>query len=191
MKLFMYWFSFVLTKKLGKGNEAWSRLFVKAGNRYFRDQFRKAPYNARVLFLPFCLRSPKCPTVVDREKGLICPNDCSLCRLGPIKRRAEELGYMAAYIVPSSRILPNRGLIPSKEFIWLKIEENKPKAVLGAVCLKDFKRKYMKDTSVSRNGVQSPSKISLIAPQGLLLKTNNCIKNSLDWDKLNQLLVTR
>lgn len=125
---------------------------------------------------------------ISLEEGMLCPEDCSLCRLGEMKRLALDLGYLGAHIVVSSRIVTGRGLKTSRDFIWSKIEEHQPEAALGLVCLKDFRNKYLKDTKVGPKGVQSPNKKAIVAPQGLLLETNNCVKNSVAWDKLERLL---
>lgn len=187
----MYWSSFLCAKRLSSVSEPWTRLFVKIGNLHFRRQFVSAPYHKRMLFMPFCLRSPKCPMHISREEGILCPEDCGLCRLGEMKRLALELGYLGAHIVVSSRIVSDRGLKTSKDFIWSKIEEHQPSAALGLVCIKDFRNKYLKDTSVGPKGVQSPNKKAIVAPQGLLLAKNSCVKNSVDWNKLERLLRTR
>ena len=187
----MYWLALQVTKSLSIGSDMWTRLFARLGNRYFRRAYLQAPYSERLLFLPFCLRDRRCPTEVTPEDGLVCPDSCRLCRLGEFVRKARALGYRGAFIVPSSRILRGRGLLPSKEFIWSKIEQHRPTAALGAVCSSDFRRKYLGDSSLGRSGVKNSSRRATVVPQGLLLAGNSCIRNSLDWGKLERLLTDR
>ncbi len=187
----MYWFALQITKQLGIGSDGWTKVFAALGNRFFRKKYLDAPYEQRMLFLPFCLRDRSCPTEVTREEGLICPESCGRCRLGECLGRARSLGFMGAYIVPSSRILRGRDLLPSKDFIWAKIEQHGPAAALGAVCSRDFRTKYMKNTGIARGGVKTPSQKTVVVPQGLLLANNSCVKNSLNWQELDRLMAAR
>jgi len=185
----MYWL-LLLAKYFGVNSEKWTRRCVDMGNRYFYGRFKSIPYQERLLFLAFCLRHSQCPASITPEHGLLCMDTCTLCRIAEIKREAFKLGYLGVYVVPSSRLIRNKGLMPSKEFVWKKIEEHRPRGALGVICLQDLKRKYMSEGRLCRKGVITPSG-SVVTPQGLLLASNNCRKNSVDWERLERLMVVQ
>lgn len=89
------------------------RLMVRAGNRYFKKTFAATPFGRRLLFLPFCLRPLDCPAGVDPDQGLLCTGGCPGCELGQVRDEALALGYAAVYVVPSSRLMRGKGLMPS------------------------------------------------------------------------------
>ena len=180
-----------IIKFLSPSSAWWTRVYIRFGNIYFSRRFTMVPFHKRILFLPYCLRHPKCPERVSREDGLICPESCSLCKLGELRKSARDLGYVGAYVVPSSRILTNKGLMASRDFIWTKIKEHKPVAAVGAVCLGDFRQRYMRGARLSRDGVYSPDGNARVLPQGLLLYKNKCVNNDLDWRSLERLLEAR
>ncbi len=159
------------------------KLMAQAGNRYFREQFAATPFGQRLCFLPFCLKPPQCTAPVSREEGLICPGECPDCRLGETKRLAEELGYGGVWVVPSSRILKGRGLLPSDQFIKHKIETLAPRAALGVVCPHYLRERLLPHFAVGRRGFKTEGG-SRTVPQGVLLRNNNCRRAQVDWDAL-------
>jgi hypothetical protein len=91
------------------------------------------------------------------------------------------------FVVPSHRLIRKEGFLPSEEFIRNKIEDLKPRGVIGAVCLPDFQRKYLPGVRLRRGGVVK-DQINQVIPQGLILNTNRCLGNDLDWQKLIKIL---
>lgn len=164
------------------------RLIVRAGNKYFRKKFGQAPFERRVFFLPFCLRPPDCPAEVDPERGLCCDNECAGCEIGAIRRQAKELGYAAVYVVPSSRMMPGRGLMPSDQFIKTKLKQHAPDAALGVVCPWHLRNRLLKKHTVSSRGVQTGHSGVRSALQGVLLDGRNCRSANVDWDQVRKLL---
>ncbi len=163
------------------------RLMVKAGNRYFRKAFAATPFSRRVLFLPFCLRPLDCPAGVDREKGLLCTGDCPGCQVGQVRAEALALGYAAVYVVPSSRILRGRGLLPSDQFIKNKIKAHAPGAALGVTCPWHLRNRLLAKytlrggnyTSVDN---QEPREKTVAPLQGVLMERQNCRQGVVNWE---------
>ena len=169
-------------------------LLVRAGNRYFRKAFAATPFHNRLLFLPFCLRPLDCPAEVDPEVGLCCQGGCPGCQMGLVRDEALELGYAAVYVVPSSRMIRGRGLLPSDEFIRAKISQHGPGAALGVTCPWHMRNRLLSRHTVRRDGylaldekgrgVQARSVL-----QGVLMDDSNCRKGSVNWDRVRRFLV--
>jgi hypothetical protein len=164
------------------------RLIVRAGNKYFRKRFGQAPFEKRVLFLPFCLRPLNCPAEVDPEKGLCCEANCSGCEIGAVSRKAKELGYAAVYVVPSSRMMPEKGLLPSDQFIKAKLKEHAPDAALGVVCPWHLRNRLLKKHTVGRRGLATGQQGVRSALQGVLLDGRNCRAAKVDWEQVRKLM---
>jgi len=164
------------------------RLIVRAGNKYYRKKFGQAPFEKRVLFLPFCLRPRHCLAEVNPEKGLVCDAACEACEIGEISRQAKKLGYAAVYVVPSSRMLPGRGLMPSDQFIKAKLKEHAPDAALGVVCPWHLRNRLLKKHTVSRRGLPTGKQGVRSALQGVLLEGRNCRAAKVDWDQVRKLM---
>jgi hypothetical protein len=162
------------------------RLLVRAGNRYFRQEFGRTPFSRRVLFLPFCLRPPDCPAGVDPEVGVRCTGDCPDCQLGRLREEARRLGYAAVYVVPSSRLLPGQGLRPSAQFIKDKLAEHAPGAALGVVCDWHLRHRLLGRARVGRQGFRAGG--ASAALQGVLLKAKNCRRAQVDWEEVSRLM---
>ncbi len=164
------------------------RLIVRAGNKYFRKKFGQAPFDKRVLFLPFCLRPLDCPAEVDPQEGLCCDASCTDCEIGDVSRQARDLGYAAVYVVPSSRMMPDQGLLPSDQFIKTKLKQHAPDAALGVVCPWHLRNRLLKKHTVSRRGVPTGQQGVRSALQGVLLDGRNCRAANVDWDQVRKLM---
>ncbi len=164
------------------------RLIVRAGNKYFRKKFGEAPFEKRVLFLPFCLRPLHCPAEVDCEKGLCCDAKCLDCDIGDVSRKAKALGYAAVYVVPSSRMMPGKGLLPSDQFIKAKLKQHAPDAALGVVCPYHLRNRLLKKHVVGRRGLATGQQGVRSALQGVLLDGRNCRAAKVDWEQVCRLM---
>jgi len=164
------------------------RLIVRAGNKYYRKKFGQAPFEKRILFLPFCLRPLDCPAEVDHEKGLCCHAECANCEIGDVSRTAKHLGYAAVYVVPSSRLMPDKGLLPSDQFIKAKLKQHAPDAALGVVCPWHLRNRLLRKHTVSRRGVDTGRQGVRSALQGVLLDGRNCRAAQVDWDQVRKLM---
>ncbi len=169
------------------------RLLVKAGNKYFKKTFAATPYKDRLLFLPFCLRPLDCPAGVDTEVGLRCSGDCPGCQVGQIRAEALGLGYAAVYVVPSSRIIRDRGLLPSEVFIKNKIKAHGPGAALGVTCPWHMRHRILakhtlrrgRYAAVGERGGGSKVKSAL---QGVLMEGRDCRNGVVNWASVRQCL---
>ena len=174
---------------LNKG--AYVRRTVEAGNRFYARRFRRIPYRRRMLFLPYCLRHPRCPTSIDPDQGLICPDQCDLeCRLRQSRQLALELGYSKAYIVVSGRLHKDQGAVRSRNFLVRRIEEFQPQGVIGCLCTRDLREKYLRPDTISPGGTLGRQGTQVI-PQVLLLENSRCKGSKVDWDKLDELIRSR
>jgi hypothetical protein len=164
------------------------RLIVRAGNKYYRKKFGQAPFEKRVLFLPYCLRPLDCPAEVDPERGLCCHTECANCDIGDVIRKAKHLGYAAVYVVPSSRLMPGKGLLPSDQFIKAKLKQHAPDAALGVVCPWHLRNRLLRKHTVSRRGLATGRRGVRSALQGVLLDGRNCRSAQVDWDQVRKLM---
>ena len=171
--------------------DAYVRKVVAAGNRFFRTRFVRTPYAERMLFLPYCLRAEGCATVIDQEKGLLCQDDCLLpCRLREMRAMALALGYMDVSVVVSGRLHKKDGVLRSRDFLVRRIEQRQPRAVLGCLCTRDLREKYLRSANVSPEGSLGGHGLKVI-PQVCLLKDCNCRQSSVDWQELEALIRAR
>ena len=168
--------------------DAYVRKVVAAGNQFYRQRFAQTPYAERMLFLPYCLRAEGCATVIDQEKGLLCPPECRIsCRLREMREMALALGYQDVSVVVSGRLHKKDGVLRSRDFLVRRIEQRRPKAVLGCLCTRDLREKYLRSANVSPEGSLGGHGLKVI-PQVCLLKDCNCRQSSIDWQELEKLI---
>lgn len=160
------------------------RLLVKAVNRHYADRFAAVPFAERIMFLPYCLRPANCPAEYDPKMGMVCRGDCPDCRLGEVRAEALELGYGQVFIVPSSRLVRNQGLLPSHEFMKTKIKELAPQAAFGVVCEWHLKNRFIPSKSLNGAGLKAGPKSSVL--QGVLLNGMNCKAAQVDWSQVQE-----
>lgn len=168
--------------------DVYVRKVVAAGNRFFRRRFVRTPYAERMLFLPYCLRAEECATIIDQEKGLLCQADCRIpCRLREMRELALSLGYLGVSVVVSGRLHKKDGALRSRDFLVRQIEQRHPRAVLGCLCSRDLREKYLRSSNVSLDGSLGGHGLNVI-PQVCLLKDCNCRQSSVDWEALAALI---
>ncbi|MEW5912637.1 MAG: DUF116 domain-containing protein [Thermodesulfobacteriota bacterium] len=165
------------------------RLLVRAGNRYFRKAFAATPFQKRLLFLPFCLRPLDCPAEVDPEIGLCCQGGCPGCQVGLVRAEALQLGYAAVYVVPSSRMIRGRGLLPSDEFIRSKISQHGTCAALGVTCPWHMRNRLLARHTVRSDGYRGSQDQARSVLQGVLMDDSNCRRGSVNWERVRRCLV--
>jgi len=161
------------------------RLMVRAGNRYFKKTFAATPFGRRLLFLPFCLRPLDCPAGVDPDQGLLCTGGCPGCELGQVRDEALALGYAAVYVVPSSRLMRGKGLMPSDQFIKAKLQKHSPDAAMGVTCpwymrhrlLAHYTLKHGRTASLGGDSGGSLNS----ALRGVLMERRNCRHGAVNW----------
>jgi uncharacterized protein len=108
-------------KKLGLSERLIQYTHVELRNSVFENEFKKTPYNERVLFLPHCARnSEKCIATQD-EEGFHCGH-CGGCEIDAAEKFANDLGYKKVFMVPGGSMVKK---------ILSKYE---PKASVGVCC---------------------------------------------------------
>ncbi len=174
--------------KLNKDN--YVRKVVTIGNAYFFEKFAQVPFQERILFLPYCLRAVNCPTIIEQDKGLQCPSSCNLeCDVQKLKKLAQGKNYKDTFVVVSGRLHKGKGILRSRDFLARQVENRKPKAVIGCLCARDLRQKYLTPKNLSPTGTLG-SMGHKVLPQIVLLDTCNCRKNSVDTEKLAKLIQT-
>ena len=164
------------------------RQVVTVGNAFFFRKFAAVPFRERMLFLPYCLRARTCPTIIDPDKGLQCPPQCPLeCEVKHLKKIALETGYKEVFVVVSGRLHKREGILRSRDFLARQIESLKPKAVIGCLCAKDLRQKYLSPKNLSPAGTLG-SMGHKVLPQIILLDGANCRKSSVDLHRLEELI---
>jgi len=177
-------------QRLAPGFDAdrYVRRLVEVGNTFFFKRFIRTPFQERMLFLPYCLRAPQCPTLIDAREGLVCPPDCGVaCPLQAVKEAALRLGYMDVRIVVSGTLHRNSGALRSRDFIVSQIKLRQPRAVIGCLCTQDLRQKYLFPENLSPGGTLGNHGIQVI-PQVVLLARRNCTQSGVDWEGLRQLI---
>ncbi|MDH3360461.1 MAG: DUF116 domain-containing protein [Desulfobulbaceae bacterium] len=164
----------------------YARNVVDAANNFFYKKFIAVPFTERILFLPYCLRPLTCPTLIDQQEGLQCPEDCAIpCKLRETKELALDLGYRDARIVVSGKLHKKQGVLRSKDFLVRQIELFQPKAVIGCLCTTDFCNKYLHPENLSPSGTKGKKHGMKVVPQIVLLESPNCRQSSINWQTLS------
>ncbi|MBU0761517.1 MAG: DUF116 domain-containing protein [Candidatus Altiarchaeota archaeon] len=149
--------------KVGVEEDIVSNLIIDLRNIRYKDQYIKTPYTERMVFLPQCLRHPKCPAPLT-EEGIKCLN-CGRCGIGILKEETEQLGGRF-FIAPGSSLIKRM------------IKKYHPKAVLGIGCSMEVKE-----------GTAVISSIGLPV-QGVKLLRDGCVDTRVDMIKLYELIKT-
>jgi len=132
-------------------------MVIEIQNRINYPYYSAVPYTERAIFLPQCLRNPKCPAPLDAE-GLQC-KACGRCGVFKIKEDAERLGYKF-FIAPGSTLIKRM------------VKKYRPKALLGIGCHMEVKEGAVALTSYG------------IPAQGVILERDGCVNTRIDMLKL-------
>ncbi len=179
-----------ITDRLSPGWDL--RLLVRAVNRYFHKSFIATPFEERILFLPICLKPADCLGEVDRDQGLVCDWRCPECPLALLRQEALSLGYGHVYVVPSSRLMPHQGLLPSDQFVRAKIREHDAAAALGVCCDYYLRHRLIAKHRVDHRGYhagEGHTRQSVL--QGVLLDSRRCRGGTVDWEAVRRRMSLR
>jgi len=148
-------------KLIGIGPENVDRLYIEFKNDRYRDEFKSISPKNKIIFLPQCLRAPKCKAEMT-ENGYKCVKCGSFreCKVYAIKAKAESMGY---------KIFIN----PGGSMVFKIIKKLRPKAVLGVACMKEL--------------VMAAEELK-IPGQGVELLRNGCFNTDVDVEKVFALL---
>lgn len=147
--------------KFKVGEDIVSNMMIDLRNIRYKDQYKKVPYEERMIFIPQCLRNPKCPAPLTDE-GIKCLN-CGRCGLGLLKEEAEQMGTKF-FIAPGSSLIKRM------------IKKYKPKAILGVGCSMEVKE-----------GTAVIADIGLPV-QGVKLHRDGCVNTRVDVVKIMEMI---
>jgi uncharacterized protein len=108
-------------KKLGLSERMIQYTHIELRNSVFEPEFKKIPYDERVLFLPHCARNSKSCIATSDDEGYHCAH-CGACEISHVEKFALNLGYKKVFIVPGGSMV--------KKILTLY----KPKASVGVCC---------------------------------------------------------
>ena len=140
-------------------------------NDYYKPDFKKLSTNDVAVMLPHCLISDKCPAKFSKADGILYVS-CGLCRCGEIREVSRKKGYQF-YITPSVG------------FTKRLAERKRIKGLIGVACDYEIKRLVSKEKLSSKGGHINDL---AVIPQGIYIHDYNCIKNTVDWEKLKSLI---
>jgi len=146
-----------LARTFGLRETVVDQVAVELRNALDLEDFSKAEAKDRIVLVPQCLRSLKCPARLDSRKGITCKG-CGLCVIKEMKAEAEGLGY-GFFVAPGSG------------FVRRIIKEVRPKAALCVACFKDL--------NLAMHGI-SKRKISV---HGVLLLRDGCVETEVDVEQ--------
>ena len=140
-------------------------------NDYYREDFRKLAKKDVAVILPHCLIGDKCPARFSKSDGVLCKK-CELCGCGRIRDIAEQKGYQF-YISPSVG------------FTKRLARRKRLKGLIGVAC--DYEiEKGIASENISDNGVKIES--ARIKTQGMRLDVFDCVRNTVNWEKIEELM---
>ena len=135
---------------------------IKLINQKLVEDFRKVPYDERVLFLPQCMRNSEKCQAKNTDMGYVCTH-CGACGISKIKKEAESLGYQV-FIVPGGRM------------VYKIVKSVRPKALVGVACPFELAEAMEKLSAVGMLG------------QGILLEKDGCRNTQVNVENTIQLL---
>jgi len=140
-------------------------------NDYYRDAFKNLRKEDVAVILPHCLIDDKCPARFSKSDGVLCTK-CKLCGCGKIYESAEQKGYQF-YITPSVG------------FTKRLIQRKKVKGVIGIACDYEIERGIHSE-KITVMGVRI--KGTRVKTQGIRINVYDCIRNSVDWKKIEEMM---
>ena len=108
----------------GMGSNIVDQIGIEIRNHLNNKKFMEVEGKDRILVVPQCLRSVKCPARLDSSVGVACKG-CGMCVIKELKAEADRLGY-GFYIVPGG------------SFVERIVKTIRPKAALGVACYRDL-----------------------------------------------------
>jgi hypothetical protein len=104
-----------------------------------------------------------------------------------LKKLAQGKNYKDTFVVVSGRLHKGEGILRSRDFLAKQVENLKPRAVIGCLCARDLRQKYLTPKNLSPSGTLG-SMGRKVLPQIVLLDTCNCGKNTVNTEKLAELI---
>ena len=151
-----------LETTLQKSEDKANLALIDRLNQKHMEEFRKIPYEDRILFLPQCMRNADVCKAENTEMGYVCKH-CGACSISEIKKTAEEIGYKV-FIVPGGRM------------IYKIVKKFRPKAAVGVACSFELAEAMEKLTEARLTG------------QGVLLDKDGCRNTCVNKESTIELL---
>lgn len=136
---------------------------VRIRNALLRKNFRKVPFEDRIVLFPQCLRNLDCETSFSSIEGAKCLK-CGKCKIKDAVEKAQELGYKGTYIAPGGG------------FVKRIIKKTNPSAVIGIGCPYEVNAGMLQ---VSSKG---------IPVQGVMLLEDGCVETDIDLEELFEVM---
>jgi hypothetical protein len=131
-------------------------ILVEVRNAIMIERF-KCIKNNRVIFLPQCLRNPKCKARCDPIIGYECIK-CGLCDIGKICKAADKYNFQV-YIIPGG------------SFVKKIIKNHRPKSCIGVACYPEL-----------AESMQGASPFMVV--QGISLTRDGCFDTRVDVSEI-------
>jgi hypothetical protein len=167
LKFMLRIFAFRVRNTLGLGQND----IMPVINDYYRESFRTLDARDIAVILPHCLIADRCPARFSKSDGILCKK-CDLCGCGRVRDSAEAKGYQF-YISPSVGF--TKRLVTRKNL----------RGVIGVACDYEISRGITSE-KISGNGVRIEG--TRVKTQGIRLRAYDCIKNDVDWAKIEELI---
>ncbi len=129
--------------------------FIQLRNSMNKGSFAEIPVGERMVFLPQCLRSARCPAHLSPE-GLNC-RSCGQCSIGYWRGVLEEIGYRV-FIAPGSTLIKRM------------VKKYRPRAIIGVGCLSEVKE-----------GLELTDKVGIVG-MGVVTLKDGCVETLVNWD---------
>ncbi|KQC09869.1 MAG: hypothetical protein APR55_02620 [Methanolinea sp. SDB] len=129
--------------------------FIQLRNSMNKRSFAEIPVEERMIFLPQCLRSARCPAHLSPE-GLNC-RSCGQCSIGYWRGVLEKIGYRV-FIAPGSTLIKRM------------VKKYRPRAIIGVGCLSEVKE-----------GLELTDKIGIVG-MGVVTLKDGCVETLVNWD---------
>jgi hypothetical protein len=130
-------------------------------NKVNEEEFKKIPFSQRAIFLPQCLRNPKCPAPLQKD-GIVCTG-CGLCGIKDLKKEAEGLGYRVF-------IMPGGG------FVFRMVKKYNIRAALGVACQMEL---FQAMSYALKKGI-----VALNVP----LLRDGCYETAVNWSEVKRVM---
>jgi hypothetical protein len=142
----------------GMSSSIVDQIGIQVRNNLNANRFTRIKGKDRILVVPQCLRSIKCPARLDSSVGVTCKG-CGMCVIKEVKEEADRLGY-GFYIVPGG------------SFVERIVKTIRPRAALGVACYKDL-----------NIGMHSLSKANCLV-MGVPLNKDGCVETNVNTKDL-------
>jgi len=153
-------------KRLDIDQDLYDRVYTELKNKAFEKEFKKVPFEDRIIFIPQCMRNSKKCQAELADDGYECKR-CGACDIDEIISLADDLGYKKVYIVPGGSMVRKI------------IKKTNPGAVIGVACILEIAE------------AMELAVVHDVNPQGVSLLKDGCKDTIADMDELKRVMRMR